>query len=388
MVAAGRALLAALDADQLAIASFDFEDAGERVRWFFTPTDHGGLLLRDCSDRQRQLALRLVATGLSSQGYAQAMAVMSHESILEPLDGWPHREGWGRVRDPLRYAVSVFGRPGESRRWGWRFGGHHLSLSYTVVDGEVVGVTPSFLGLDPATVALPGGGVLRPLAPFEDLARQLVETLDGEQRQRAIVSPAPPIELMTANWPSLSEAPPASTERDLFRDAAEFPGEQIVATLATRHAEQEAALGLTQERRASLRWTRRPVGISGADLDRSQQEVLESLLDAYVTRIPEGRERSDLGATDIHFAWAGDIAPGAPHYYRLQAARLLIEYDNTQRDVNHIHTVWRDPDGDFGQDALTAHYEAEHAQGIGASAAEGKLSQPLPGLRMEEGGLG
>jgi hypothetical protein len=35
---------------------------------------------------------------------------------------------------------------------------------------------------------------------------------------------------------------------------------------------------------------------------------------------------------------------------------FLIEYDNTQNNANHIHCVWRDFNGDWGEDLLAEHY--------------------------------
>ena len=61
------------------------------------------------------------------------------------------------------------------------------------------------------------------------------------------------------------------------------------------------------------------------------------------------------GIEKIAFAWAGEAERGKKHYYRIQGPTFLVEYDNTQDDANHIHSVWRDFEGDFGQDLLREH---------------------------------
>jgi len=177
--AAGR-WLELLEDSQRQRAVADFPGEPERSRWFYVPTDHGGLALADSTPVQRQAALRLLATGLSPAGYNLAAAVMGHEPVLARLDDWPVLPGWGPVRDPQRYYVIVFGDP-ESGEWGWRFAGHHLSLHYTITGGELASATPSFFGADPAEAPLPGGGLLRPCGALEDLGRDLARSLDERQ---------------------------------------------------------------------------------------------------------------------------------------------------------------------------------------------------------------
>jgi Protein of unknown function (DUF3500) len=45
----------------------------------------------------------------------------------------------------------------------------------------------------------------------------------------------------------------------------------------------------------------------------------------------------------------------------VRAGDLLLEYDNTQNDANHVHTVWRDRRRDWGEDLLAAHYHRAHS---------------------------
>jgi hypothetical protein len=359
MTASALQFVASLSETQRARACLAFADEAERTQWFYTSTNHGGLPLTDCSPRQQQLALRVVSDGLSASGYATVSAIMATESILEALEGWKISDLWGhaRTRDPLRYAISVFGAPEERSDWGWRFGGHHLSLNYTIQGDRVVSATPSFFGSDPASHPLLGGAVLRPLGAYEDLGRALIVSLDDEQRGRAIISAVTPGDIVTGTWPYLDEDLPDPGASNLIRDADSFP--EILATTEDFLLARDKAHGVTAERKAALRWTKEPKGITSSGLRTGQRELLHALVDAYMQRIPPSDVPAN-GGEDIHFAWAGGTEPGSPHYYRLQAQGLLIEYDNTQRDANHIHSVWRDPKKDFGAEPLARHYAEHH----------------------------
>jgi Protein of unknown function (DUF3500) len=351
-----------LDDGQRRQAASGFPSETDRLRWFYTPTDHGGLVLTECTPEQRQAALRLVAAGLSPAGYAAVTAIMGHELILERLDGWPVLPGWGRVRDPLRYAAAVFGDPG-SGDWGWRFAGHHLSLNYTIVGGELASATPSFFGADPAEAPLPGGAALRPCAAMEDLGRQLARSLDECQLTAAVLAPHPPPDIVTGNRPVLTDGLWVARPREGFRDPRMLP-RPVLDALEDGLRSQEHALGSASIK--ALRWTRTPTGVSWRHLRADQREMLIALLGVYLGRLPDSVAQAEhakiagAAAEQLHFGWAGSTEPRQPHYYRIQGPRLLAEYDNTQRDANHVHTVWRDPDGDFGRDVLAAHYASSH----------------------------
>ena len=358
--AAGR-FLESLDDGRRQQAVADFPGEPERTRWFYNPSDHGGLTLTDCSSVQRVAALQLLATGLSPAGYATATAIMSHELILERLEDWPVLPGWGRVRDPLRYTVAIFGDP-ESSDWGWRFAGHHLSLHYTIVGGELQSATPSFFGADPAETPLPGGGLLRPCAALEDLGRDLVRSLDESQLAAALLAPHAPPDIVTGNRPVLEDGMWVVRPPELFRDPGMVP-RPVLDGLEARLAADEDALGPTTIQAVS--WSATPAGVPWQRLRPAQHEMLTTLLGAYLARLPDEaaeREQAKItgAAEGLHFAWAGSTEPHRPHYYRIQGARLLAEYDNTQRDANHVHTVWRDPHGDFGRDVLAHHYATSH----------------------------
>jgi len=361
MSEAARRWMDLLDDSQRQRAVCGFPGEPERSRWFYTPTDHGGLTLADCDPLQRQAALRLLATGLSPAGYRLAATIMSHELILEPLDDWLVLPGWGRVRDPLRYAVTVFGDPGQGD-WGWRFAGHHLSLHYTIAGGQLASAAPVFFGADPAEAPLPGGAMLRPCAALEDLGRELVRALDDEQFAVALLSLQPPPDIVTGNRPVLEDRLWVTRPGERFRDPARVPSAALDG-LRARLAAAEHALGPAAI--DSLRWTHEPVVLSWRQLRAGQQELLTALLAAWLGRLPDDAAEAEQAkitsaAGELHFAWAGSTQPHQPHYYRIQGPRLLAEYDNAERDANHVHTVWRDPHGDFGRDILAEHYATSH----------------------------
>src|SRR3954454_14478331 len=173
-------------------------DAGRR-RWFYTPTDHGGLTVHQQRPAQQRAAMRLVGSGLSTAGYVTVATIMGLENVIDHAEGWVRTKGRERGRDPGLYYLRVFGEPAGQAPWGWRFGGHHVSLNNVVVDGAVAATTPCFLGANPASSPLLGGAVLRPLAQVEELARDLVRSLSPELSTRAVLLPDAPPDLLTGN---------------------------------------------------------------------------------------------------------------------------------------------------------------------------------------------
>jgi hypothetical protein len=292
------AFLAALDDRQRAAATRRFDDEAER-RWIeYRPAPRPGLILADLGVAARKAAHRLLATALSPPAYAQAMAAIALEEVLD------RRENWVRGRHSEDYKVVVFGTPGGDR-WAWRFEGHHLSVTMTVVDG-VVSPAPVFLGANPARVDHVGRPVLRPLAVEEDLGRELLLTMTEAARRKAVVADAAPWDVRSATRPSASPITPA--------------------------------------------------GIARRDLRPGERALLDQLVAVYLGRLPDDlAARLRARTSDIHFAWEGPPGPGVRHYYRIQGDDLLIEYDNTTDDGNHAHTVLRRPRGDFGGDILAAH---------------------------------
>jgi hypothetical protein len=363
MAEAASAWLAALSVDQRRKATFDFPATDERTLWFYTPTEQGGLPLVEMDTLQQRLAHRLVASGLSFPGYVAASTIMGIENVLDAVEGWArHYPGRGvasRGRDPLLYFVTVFGEPGMAS-WGWRVGGHHLSVSYAVVNGQLASPTPLFFGSNPAESPLVGPGRLRPLAGEEDLGRELVHALDAEQRETAILAAVAPTDIVQSNRPTVE---PGVLPRSMIFRQSVSEAEIEAFRQDDRHRPRPRSQAQNLE---VLRYETSPKGLAAARMNPSQREALATLIRQYVHRLPDELAAiHDARLTGpvleaMHFAWAGGIERRQPHYYRIQGPHLLIEYDDTQDDANHIHSVWRDPEGDFGADLLAEHYRHAH----------------------------
>jgi hypothetical protein len=306
MADAANAWLASLTNEQRARAYFEFKN-DERLNWHFIPRERRGLPWKDMEPAQRHLASALLSSGLSQRGYIKATTIMSLEQILKELeqDRGPHR-------DPENYYWSIFGQPAPHGTWGWRVEGHHLALNFTIVEGEYFASSPSMFGSNPAEVRQGSRAGLRVLAAEEDLGRELVRSLDADQRSKALVSDTAPRDVLTG-------------------------AERKVSPLS-------------------------PTGLAAAAMTDSQKKLLRRLLEEYARRARAELADADLARIDkegfdkVHFAWAGSEQPGQGHYYRVQGPTFLLEYDNTQNNANHIHAVWRDFTGDFGEDILARHY--------------------------------
>jgi Protein of unknown function (DUF3500) len=368
MAAAAAAWLDTLDPAQRALATgnapnADSEPDADRRRWFYTPTDHGGLPLGDQRPAQQRLALQLVATGLSTAGYVTVATIIGLDNVLDYLEGWSMDWGRERGRDPGLYYLRVFGEPRGPGPWGWRFGGHHVSLNNLVVNGAVRATTPCFLGADPATSPLLGPAPLRPLGGAEDLARELVRSLDPRRAGRATLLDRAPADIVGGNRPHLADGDQMMYLRDLWRRP--FTDPVLAERIAQIDADGERASGYDADDFRKVALTTAPKGLPATELDAGQRDLLRALLAAYLGRIPDGlsplADYEDEAVLDnVHVAWAGPTDPGQPVYYRLQGPHLVIEYDNTQRRANHAHSVWRDPADDFGYDVLGAHLAAHH----------------------------
>jgi hypothetical protein len=369
MAEAARTWLDTLDAKQRrtgqgAVPADDPED-NERRRWFYTPTDHGGVSVHQQRPAQQRAAMRLVSTGLSPAAYVTVATIMGLENVLDYIEGFKASFGRERGRDPGQYYLRVFGEPGDEGLWGWRFGGHHISLNNLVVDGVLVATTPCFLGTHPATSPLLGGAVNRPLARVEDLGRDLVRSLRPELTARAMLLPKAPSDLVTINLTYVTDGerviPLAGIWREeRFGDLVEQAKLQSLRDTIVEVAELSGA------EHDAVAYSIEPKGLPAAELDAEQREMLRALLATYLDRAPAGvsplhRYNDDAALDAVHLAWAGPMTPGEPHYYRLQGPRLLIEWDNAQNNANHAHSVWRDPSSDFGLDVLARHRAAHHA---------------------------
>jgi hypothetical protein len=335
--------LASLTADQKEKAVFRLDDEKRRTFWHYTPIDRDGLTLNEMERHQQQLAQRLAATGLSRAGYVTASTIMGLETTLDYLENW----GSHWQRDSRRYYVRIFNTPSETEPWGWSFEGHHISLNYTIVGGKIVSPTPTFFGANPAEAPLGGVSTLRPLQGIEDLAREFVHLLNPEQRSGAVVASVAPPDIVMTN-------------RAYIEDGALLNSPEEVAQWQHAH-------NVPQDEVDALHFAHdHPQGISTTGLQAGQKELLLSLIGEYIHRMPDELAEIELaklqqaGDAPIHFAWAGSIERHQPHYYRIQAEHFLVEYDNTQNNANHIHSVWRSPHDDFGAGILARHYAHSH----------------------------
>jgi Protein of unknown function (DUF3500) len=308
MRSAAMVLLRAMDGEQRAQAELPFGDAAAR-RWLeYRPRRRPGACLALLEPAARKAAHRLLATGLSDRAYAQAMAIIALEEVLD------RREHWQLGRHSGDYWVSVFGAPGADQPWSWRFEGHHLSVTMTLV-GDDVSPAPVFLGANPARVTYAGRAVSGPLTPEEDLAHELIEEIGPGGRAVAMVADQAPPDIRTGTRPRAGQAI-------------------------------------------------EPVGIAAASLGPTARAMIGQLVALYLDRLPPelaAVESARVSAGEVYFAWEGPAVRGTQHYYRVQGDDLLIEYDNTSDDGNHAHTVLRRPSGDCGEDVLTRHYAEAHS---------------------------
>ena len=302
-----RTFLSTLNARQRSTASFRFDDP-KRTNWAYVPQRRDGIPLRDMSAEQRGAAFGLLATGLSERGTMLARGVIELERTLGELEGFP----WFPRRDPGLYYVALFVEPGDAPPWGWRFEGHHLSVNVTDLGGHGHVSAPLFVGANPARIPSGPRKGFRLLAAEEDLAFELLQMLDPQQRARATIN--------------------AQTFGNIVSGTDPAVGSMAFA------------------------------GVPAAEMTVDQQRQLRRLLGLYAGRMADSsasrqlRRLEEAGFERLHFAWAGAHQPGQPHYYRIHGPTVLVEYDNSQSSANHIHSVWRDLENDFGGDLLRKHY--------------------------------
>jgi hypothetical protein len=297
-------------------------DSTDRTRWHFIPTNQfprEGLPLKDMTEPQRKLATALLQSGLSQRGYTVTSTIMNDlEAILRDTEAAARAAkgggGTAQVRDPELYYFTVFGTPGPKGRWGWRVEGHHLSLHFTIADGSAVVAAPSFWGTNPAEVREGPKKGLRALDKEQDAGRALMMALDDAQKKTATFAEVAPNDILTTN-------------------------KVVVDPLS-------------------------PPGIAATAMTAKQRELLMQLIAVYTGQMTPDiaaerkAEFEKAGVDKIAFAWAGPVAPGERHYYRVQGPTFVIEFDNTQNNGNHIHSVWRDFESDFGRDLLREHLAA------------------------------
>ena len=305
--------LNSLNSDQKAKTVYSYLD-GERIFWYYPPLNRHGLPLREMDAKQRQLAYAVMASGLTDKSYEQAKLIIEHEDILGPLEVEQDKVTF--LRDTERYYFTIFGEPGGSDPWGWRVEGHHVCLNYSIWNDKVIAVTPFFFGANPAEVRKGPKNGLRILGDREDLAFDLMESLDAGQQSKAIIYDEAPLDILTYNSSKVS-----------------LPREE---------------------------------GLPASRMSGTQQEMLMALVTLYVSQVRSdvAQERLDAFKTDgidgIHLAWAGPVDKSKAHYYRLHGGDFLVEFDNRQDGANHIHSVYRDVENDFASDVLRQHLLLYH----------------------------
>ena len=298
-------VLAAMPEKNHAQAMRPFEDR-DRTDWHYTPRSRNGVSFKEMDPPARDAVHALLRTALSAPGYRKVVNIIELEIVLREIETF----GW--MRDPERYHLTVYGAPDPAQRWGWRFEGHHLSLNFTLAGDKVAVDAPSFFGANPATVASGARKGLRALGEEHDAGWALLESLGEAQRREAVFE--------------------ARTYGD-------------IVTGSKDKVEPLAA-----------------AGIAAAKLDEKQRALLWKLIELYAGNFEPGLAQARLarakqgGIEALRFGWAGSTERGKSHYYRVQGPLFLIEYDASQNDGNHIHTVWRDFTGDFGRDLLREHY--------------------------------
>ncbi len=322
-IEAAEAYVDALDTEQRSRAIESF-DSPERRKWAYLTGSKSrthGLALRDMSDPQKVRAHRLIACGMSAQGYQKAAGIIRlDDRVRERMDAliYPLTSDFEIGRD--FYWLGVFGTPGDDDSWGWQLEGHHLALNFTVV-GDSISVTPAFMGADPAEVQTGPLAGWRLLGREEDLAFDLIQSLTDQQRSRAVLSAVMPKGLFTS------------------------PGRGLVLTAFE--------------------------GLPAADMTAAQRQLLWLLIGEYVQNAdPVVADQMigqilNKGSGSVYFAWMGPTTEGSAVYYRIHGPGILIEFDHGTNvrlpklgaDPNHIHSVMRIPDGDFGEDLLRRHYE-------------------------------
>jgi hypothetical protein len=331
MLIAAWALLYSLTPELHAQALYPMTDQ-RRLDWDFIPKpDRAGVPLHRLDPHQRTLVQLMLAAGLSERGYTQALSIMAMENVLRERETAMLGVATGDFRHSDSYFISFYGRPAFEDTWGWRLLGHHLSLSYTIIDQRYLTLTPSNMGAQPAQA-----GVLTPLAREEQLAFDLVGSLESRLAKRAVIHDVAPADYCTRQVP--------------FIGRVEYPDRVDLGLPSYEIGEAD---------REALRFEKdRPAGISGADLGEGQRRLLTDIIDCYIGRAPDEvamrhRERVlGRGLEAVHFAWAGATQRGQPHYYRIQTPDILIEFDNAIDSGNHIHSVWRDFRNDLGHDLL------------------------------------
>lgn len=301
MSAAAAEFLSTLSDEHRELATFDFDDP-ERLNWHFIPRERKGLGLWDIDGKALTAGEAFVATGLTAAGYHKVLEVRSLEEVLYLFEGGD--EASRRLkRHPHRYYISVFGDPSGDGVWGWRFEGHHLSLNYTVKQGQILSSTPEFFGANPGVIDAGPGRQLRVLGRREELARSILKSAPAGQQEKILIDDTAPHDIRGAGAAQAESGEPA--------------------------------------------------GVAFRDMSTKQQSLMKELIGEYLAAMPASvvrrrtKEIDEAGMDNIYFGWWGGSELNEPHHYVVQGPTFIIEYNNTQNQANHVHSIWRNLGGDF-----------------------------------------
>lgn len=309
------AFIKLLNADQKAKTQLSF-DTAERFNFQYVPRDdRKGISMNELNETQQQAVMQLLRTSLTSATVKKVNDIMQLEHVLKALE---KRAADDHYRDAGKYFLTIFGDPSDTAIWGWRFEGHHISFHFSADKNVLVAGTPSFLGSNPAIV------------------------LDGPQKNKEVLK-----EETTEGFAMLHILSQAELKKAVID--SEAPGEIITG------ADRKAMID-------------HPSGIRYSEMSKTGQQQLLHLLGIYLHRYKQPfadkmlKDVQDAGLDKLWFTWAGhqQRGIGKPCYYRIQGPTIIIEYDNTQNNANHIHTVIRDLKNDFGGDELLEHYRSSH----------------------------
>jgi hypothetical protein len=301
-----------LDTEQKSKAQYSLDDK-ERFNWNFVPIQRNGVCFRTFTPEQRAAGLAMLRASLSEQGYKKANSIMELENVLREIEG---RSLSDNYRDPLNYYITIFGTPSKEKPWGWRMEGHHLAINFSSVKNKIGSSTPTFWGSNPGIVPKGEEKGKEILKLETDLGFELCNSFSAEQKKKAVL--------------------------------AENAYPEITMTNKVKAQSIE------------------PAGLAYREMNASQQKLFLRLLEVFIrnyqldfsNKLMAKIEKA--GIENLSFGWAGGFSPGPGNYYRIQGPMLLIEYDNTQNNANHVHTAVRDLTNDFAEDILKEHYLKDH----------------------------
>ena len=292
---------------QLNQVQFKLTDSS-KMRWHYLPHSsfqRKGLSMDSLSVIQNEKLMGLLDAFLSNSGYDKMEQIIDLENYLAVKEQNPFK------RNSKKYYVTFYGTPNNESPWAWSFEGHHLSFNFTVHKDQVA-IAPAFLGSNPGVVMEGPQKGKRVLHREQDLGLQLINSMSAKQSQKAIISEVTFGDILSKNKSFISRL--------------EYSGIRYTALADSQK------------------------GIINAIIQEHMSNMERAV--AHRAKILLENENYD----NITFCWAGKKEILTAHYYRIQGEKFLIEFDNSQNKGNHIHTVWREFDGDFGKDLIQEHY--------------------------------